>query len=303
MPPWEELADSPPPRPEEPEPTQPQFGWQQRASFCGRRCGLASVTVPEHCCVPLASASLTALPTSKATRVDAQLFRVFLCRRLHLAPPRTCRCGRQLDKFGHHRAACAVAGVLGRRGFPLVAAAQVCREAGARVSTNLPSPGHDLAEFNNLDGRRLEVVADGLTLWHGAQLAIDTTLVSPLRRDGSPRARRLTMVGQHWMTLVVERSAPIPNCLETEEGFALWWCRWSVETANFLSVWRRRSHWIHPTCCRAGFSRPSSGGGALFFLACSAVRAFSASLLDRRPVPGLGVIPSVHDVVRDARYV
>ena len=26
---------------------------------------------------------------------------------------RTCRCGRQLDMFGHHRAACAVAGVLG----------------------------------------------------------------------------------------------------------------------------------------------------------------------------------------------
>ena len=62
--------------------------------------------------------------------------------------------------FGHHRAACAAAGVLGRRGFPLeVAAAQVCREAGARVSTNLHVRDMDLAEFN-LDGRRLEVVAD-----------------------------------------------------------------------------------------------------------------------------------------------
>ena len=37
-----------------------------------------------------------------------------------------------------------------------------------------------------LDGRRLEVVADGLTLWGGAQLAIDTTLVSPFHQDGSP---------------------------------------------------------------------------------------------------------------------
>ena len=103
---------------------------------------------------------------------------------------RACRCGRQLDKFGDHRAACAVAGVLGRRGHPLeVAAAQVCREAGARVSTNLHVRDMDLVEFNNLDGRRLEVVADDLTLWHGAQLAKDTTLVSPLRRDGSPRPR------------------------------------------------------------------------------------------------------------------
>ena len=44
---------------------------------------------------------------------------------------------------------------------------------------------------------------------------------------------------------------------------------------------------IHLTCCRAGFNRSSSRGGALFYLAYSAVRAFSASL-DRRPMPGLG---------------
>ena len=36
------------------------------------------------------------------------------------------------------------------------------------------------------DQRRLEVVAEGLLLFHGAQLAIDTTLVSPLRADGAP---------------------------------------------------------------------------------------------------------------------
>ena len=95
-----------------------------------------------------------------------------------------------LYKFDCLAIACAVAGVLGRRGFPLeVAAAQVCREAGARVSTNLHVRDMDLAEFNNLDGRRLEVVADGLTLWQGAQLAIDTTLVSPLRCCGSARPR------------------------------------------------------------------------------------------------------------------
>ena len=35
--------------------------------------------------------------------------------------------------------------------------------------------------------RRLEVVAEGLSLFHGAQLAIDTTLVSRLRADGAPQ--------------------------------------------------------------------------------------------------------------------
>ena len=69
-----------------------------------------------------------------------QVFQVLLLRRLWLPLPptkRTCGCGRLLDSFGHHRAACANVGVLGRRGFALEsAAARVCREAGARVSVN-----------------------------------------------------------------------------------------------------------------------------------------------------------------------
>ena len=31
------------------------------------------------------------------------------------------------------------------------------------------------------------MIADGLTMWQGAQIAIDTTLVFPLHRDGSAR--------------------------------------------------------------------------------------------------------------------
>ena len=38
------------------------------------------------------------------------------------------------------------------------------------------------------DARRIEVVCNALPLWHGEQLAVDTTLVSPLGRDGQPRA-------------------------------------------------------------------------------------------------------------------
>ena len=76
--------------------------------------------------------------------------------------------------------------MLGRRGFPLeVVAAQVCREAGARVTTNVFVRDMDLAVFDVMDSRRLEVVADGLTAFRGAQLAIDTTLVSAIRRDGT----------------------------------------------------------------------------------------------------------------------
>ena len=69
---------------------------------------------------PMAGLPFTSFPTAVHSRFDAQPFRVLLLRRLWLPLPcsaRNCRCGRPLDSSGHHRAACAVAGVLGRRGF------------------------------------------------------------------------------------------------------------------------------------------------------------------------------------------
>ena len=46
-----------------------------------------------------------------------------------------------------------------------------------------------LAEFNRFNARRLEVVADGRPLFGGVQFAIDTTMVSPLHRDGEGAQR------------------------------------------------------------------------------------------------------------------
>ena len=132
----------------------------------------------------------TCFPTAAHSRFDTQPFRVLFLRRLWLPLPssaRNCQCGLPLDSSGHHRAACAVAGVLGRRGFAVEsAAARVCREAGARVSLNVRVQDMDLARPSAFDNRRLEIVADGLPLFHGAQLAVDTTVVSVLRRDGTP---------------------------------------------------------------------------------------------------------------------
>ena len=82
-----------------------------------------------------AGTALSTVPTHQLVRIDSQLIRVLLFRPLRLALPlarRFCRCGRSFDVFGHHRAACARAGVLARRSFALEsAAARVCREAGA----------------------------------------------------------------------------------------------------------------------------------------------------------------------------
>ena len=142
---------------------------------------------------PLASIPFTVFPTDRSCRIDPQPFRILLLRRLRLPLPftaRSCVCGRLLDNLGHHRSACSVAGILGRRGFPLeTAAAHICREAGGRVRTNVFLWELDLGVGGVLDNRRLEVVVDGLPLFNGAQLAVDTTLVSPIRRDGTPRPR------------------------------------------------------------------------------------------------------------------
>ena len=62
----------------------------------------------------------------------------------------------------------------------------MCREAGGRVVTNLLVHDVDFPVAVN-DARRLEVVVDGLPLHGGAQLAVDTTLVSALYCDGTAR--------------------------------------------------------------------------------------------------------------------
>ena len=60
-------------------------------------------------------------------------------------------------------------------------------EVGGRVMTNVFMRELDLSPIDNrLDGRRLEVVADGLEAFGGAQLAIDTTLVCALRESVVP---------------------------------------------------------------------------------------------------------------------
>ena len=73
-----------------------------------------------------------------------------------------------------------------RRGFALSAAARVCREAGARVTENVLVGDLDILAPDAADERRLEVIADGLPSFHGAQFAIDTTMGSPLGRDCAP---------------------------------------------------------------------------------------------------------------------
>ena len=133
-------------------------GWQQKASDVVENDFLArsiwpTLAHPEQALLrsqqgPMAGLPFTSSPLSAETTFQSQEFRVLFLRRLWQPLPLssfTCRCGRPLDSRFHHRAACPLAGVLGRRGFALEsAAARVCREAGGRVTTNVLVQDMDL---------------------------------------------------------------------------------------------------------------------------------------------------------------
>ena len=177
----------------------PQVGWQRDASTFLEQfffsALLPRVSQDERALFRpvgglLAALPFTAVPVSPRQRFDSDLFRVLLLRRPSLPLPLSSHSCRTLDCLGHHRASCALTGVLGRRGDALEsAAARVCREAGARVSTNVFLRDLDLVGLCVQDQRCIEVIAEGLPVFHSAQLAIDTALVSPLRADGERHRR------------------------------------------------------------------------------------------------------------------
>ena len=87
-------------------------------------------------------------------------------------------------------------GVLAARAPPLErAVARVCQEAGAHVVRNLRLGDMNL-DVLVPDERRIEVVANGLPLSHGAQLAVDATIVSPVTGSGDVRPRVDTEPGR-----------------------------------------------------------------------------------------------------------
>ena len=118
---------------------------------------------------PGGSVALTTAPTSVLTKIPPHLFRVVLrrlCLPLALSQHAVWPSHRSVRPPVSHRMRWA--GALGRRGFALEsAAAQVCWEGGGRVTTNVMVRDLDLPVPDASDGRRLEVVVDGLPLFGG----------------------------------------------------------------------------------------------------------------------------------------
>ena len=297
---WEALATGStqsPPQPSRDSPTHHR-GWQHGAvhayhtSFEASlqpRLDPASQALLASQQGPHASRSFTTIPYNTDTQYPTHLFRILMLRRLRLPIPLTarhCRCRRTLDTYGDHRAACAQSGILRNRSTPLErAAARMCREAGARVTTNTLLTDLNLDHIHRQDDRRIEVIANGLPIWGGAQLAVDTTIVSPLTRDGQPRRR----AGQYAGTALTEarrrKERTYPELMRNrrcrlvvlgiETGG-----RWSEEAASFVKLLAHAKARQAPRLLQHSVASALTNRWTAL-LTHAALQAFAASLLDQ----------------------
>ena len=154
------------------------------------------------------------------------------------------------------------------------------------------------------DQRRLEVVADGLPFFHGAQLAIDTTLVSPIRSDGRPGPQCARVDGAALMRARRRKETTYLE-LSGAHGRARVVCevggRWSSECQSFLGQLAKAKVRHEPPAIRtsarhAWLRRWSS------ILACSAARSVALSLLEQQGGLGAdGPTRSSSDVLTQCR--
>ena len=148
---------------------------------------------------------------------------------------------------------------------------------------------------------------DGLPVFGGAQLAVDTTVASSLHCDGSPH-RGADVDGAVLVAARRRKERTYPELVRPGRRARLVVlagdvaARWSEETVSFIrhlaKAWalgeptilkkRAGQAWRMRWCC---------------LLACAAARAFAASLLERRgPCGADGETPSVYHVVNDWRF-
>ena len=140
-----------------------------------------------------AGTALAYAPTSPEYTIPPHLFRVIVLERLKLQLPvgeASCTgCGAPLDPVRRHRVSCPRTGRVKTRAGPIERVlARICREAGARVRFNAL-----LRDMNvgvpAADNRRIEILAQDLPCFGGAQLAVDVTLRGVLSSAGEPHPR------------------------------------------------------------------------------------------------------------------
>ena len=202
---------------------------------------------------------------------------------------------------GASSVACSTCGVLRRRGGPL-------EKAAARVAENVQLQALNVPGISAHDHRQLEIIANGFTLWGGAQLAVDTTLISPVRRNGTPQPGADTEDGVQLQTARRRKELRYRELVQSRRCRLVVLAlkvggRWSDDAVSFVRLLAKAKARTVPQLLR------SSARGAFFhrwsgILAVAAQRALAATLLEL-PVDCAGAVdgdlPALDDVLAGAR--
>ena len=189
-----------------------------------------------------AGMALSHAPTAPEFTIPPHLFRVLLLERLRLPlllTEASCEaCHEPLDPLGRHRAACPHTGRLKKRASPVERVmARICREAGARVKFNARLRDMNVGVAST-DDRNIEVLAQDLPCYGGAQLAIDVTLRSALGRNGEAQPHAAKVDGAVLLKARTDKEMRYPELMTgrcrlvvvaIETGG-----RWSDEAVAFL---------------------------------------------------------------------
>ena len=230
-----------------------------------------------------------------------------MCERLRLPLQLTasrCECGAALDKCGRHRGACTRSGRLKSRATaPERTLARVCREAGGgTVRTHVKK----LRDLNTsvpvLDDWSIEVLASGLQMHHGAQLAVDihpqischVVRCNLSQRLHSERCNSGGSAGgqrEQIPRAVGRRQVPV-GCGGARNGTG---GRWSVEALNFIECLASgRAREATPLLRRSSFLGWRRRWTRTLSISCS--RAFAGSLISSQADALEGVVGAVPDL-------
>ena len=232
---------------------------------------------------PMCGEPFICFPSTKETRFDPQSFRLLLLRRLRL-PFRSPRVVADVAVFT------TLVAIIAQRAHERVfraGGASLWRQprhgyVGKQV-TNMLVRDLDLAPgANTTDGRRLEVVVDGLSIFQGAA-------------DGTPPSRAATIPGAALDDALTRKESTNPELvgegsraklvvLAAEVGG-----RWPAEAALFVVRWRRPKHGQRQRSCKRRWLGGTVGEGCW--------------LAPRQKLSQVGDIPSVHNVVRQDLHV
>ena len=137
---------------------------------------------------------------------------------------------------------------------------------------------------------------------------VDTTLVSPLRGDGSPRPNAAVRAGVALQVARRRKERTHPELVGLRaRGRVVVWAgevggRWSGGTLTYLRLWAEAKSRSEPPLLR----RRAEMAWRLrwtHMLSCAAARIFAGSLLERRlNGGGDGEVPQVSDVVLEYRH-